>query len=1177
MKTLRFRPLLLVAAWLLFAALAVAGDLTKAMPYSQGTRKIVLEQLEVLLANDKTLQIIGQGSWLRGPAAKGAKLSRLYADPLLGGTSDHDLRLVMQGDDTQVLTKWKSVRDQLAERIQAVFKGKSAAEIEKLLVQNYGYTLEQATAIARQGGDDVARLVLRSVNLYPPPQVMRNVVNDRTARALFSRAGAVPSLAGELVEGVWGEGAPAMIQTFEAQGRLFHNAGGKVRAGFTDLVHLAEGYGRHTMGGYANMAFQWAEKAAEAAHAGDAEAMAKYLARLKDNLERARAKGNLSSGVLDDFLRQIDDLAKQAKLGAAVFENPRLAALLKEARLNSKLLGQLARNPGPVDRQIIEGILGRSASRFGKFGEAMREVWEKADNWTVFERGLQGAFIAWSVMSVSGTWGEKGAEEALRQAGCDIVFFVGLVPGFMGFMTNMVIDSAKEAGYDLAVSGQEYQDFLAGISAVKGYQGFTGSEKSIEQLATGLASHVAVQHLVETQAWNIAQLKETGAGKDSEATAQAREGIKQALMKRMTPIVLSEWLRVRKERLIRAIDLELALDDAFNQVIFRVPAPKVEIEEGQADGSVELAVLSDADWPAIEATLAKIAAELKPLGGTNKAVQCDFRAALVWTQGDRRQELSSRYRIGEVFTTQSFTFSEIGQHTVTAEFSLEIILFVFGGADVARDVMDAKPLLTRTYQRKIPVAVDVLRVARAKPKPPKTAVVTAPEKVGAGEVFTLRIDRGKLPDFKLGKYQLMLLQPGKKLTFEDAAVLEFDPSGTMRPDGVKQRVSVVADRSNSEAVELDVQVRQVGEFAQAEAFDLALVKLDEKGSVAGELEQAMADLEKAQQEMDEAMEKMTPEQLEEMNRKMEEAMAKAESGEAPPLPSMEELLPPPPMFAVPIVVRPPQIDLRVPEGWTETTGGRATLRSLQREQGSSASGDHVYVSGTFTAKLVDAVEDQRSGDMVTDLTLSARRRPGAVVTPAKGNGGYTGEMVRRQSGPQSDDPWRYQLEGGAILRRGDVFLAVDYWVNVEGFRKVVRDDKGDEVVAYDTRGQADAIWAEIGPQIDALFASMGVSAKSTGSEPAPRKDAARGPEGEVRLDAAKTECAAGEIIEIACVVDFPRSEDQPYRYEWGGNHAGEGDKVLFVASDPGRYTVTVIVRNPAGKLVGATSVDLKVE
>jgi hypothetical protein len=110
---LRFCFALLVAGFL--AALnSPAGDLTTAMPHAQGTRRMVLEQLERLLAADPGLQVIGQGSWLRGPAAKTAQLSRSYADPLLGGTSDHDLRLVMQGEDGQLL----STRRGFAESLQ---------------------------------------------------------------------------------------------------------------------------------------------------------------------------------------------------------------------------------------------------------------------------------------------------------------------------------------------------------------------------------------------------------------------------------------------------------------------------------------------------------------------------------------------------------------------------------------------------------------------------------------------------------------------------------------------------------------------------------------------------------------------------------------------------------------------------------------------------------------------------------------------------------------------------------------------------------------------------------------------------------------------------------------------------------------------------------------------------
>ncbi|WP_414662654.1 coiled-coil domain-containing protein [Horticoccus sp. 23ND18S-11] len=1178
------RCVVFVVAFLLSAFAAVAGDLTTAMPYAQGTRRMVLEQLERLLAADPGLQVIGQGSWLRGPVARAAQLSRNYADPLLGGTSDHDLRLVMKGEDGQLLSKWKSVRDQLAEGLQNLFKGRSVAEVEQMLMKNYGYSAQQAAAIAGQGADNVAQIVLKSVNLYPPPQVMRNVVNDKTARALFTRAGAVPSLAGKIVEGVWGEGAPAMIQTFEAQGRLFHVAGGKVRAGFTDLVHMAEGYGKHTMGGYANMAVQWAEKAAEAVHERDAEAAAKYLARLKNNLERARAKGNLGSGVLDDALRELETLIAQAKGGAGVFENPRLAAFLKEAKLNSKLLGELARNPGPMDRQIIEAILGRSSGRLARFGDAMREVWAKADNWTIFERSLQGAFIAWSVMGVADTWGERGMEQALRQAGADVAFLVAAVPGLMATMTNMVLDSAKDAGYELAVSPQHYDDFLAGISSVRGYQGETGTNKTIEQLATEFCSRGEIERFVERQAMGISQLKETGAPQESDATARSREAIRLALIKKMTPLVYREWLRVRKERMTRAIDLELALDDAFNQIIFRVATSPVVLEEGQAGGSAELTVLTDTDWGAIEATLAKIEAEIESLGGRNamasglsKPVQCDHTVRLVWTQGSRKQEQSSSRGIGSVFTPQSFTFSTVGQQTVTAEFTLELKLFVGGGADIARDVMDARPLLIRTYQRTIPVAIDVARVSRAKPKPPKATTIAAPDRVGAGDVFTVRIDKRQFPDFKLGAYKLMLVQPGKKLTFEDAALLQFDPTGgTIKPDGVRDQVSVVAERPGSDYVEIDAQVRQVGGFGKAEALDLAFVKFDEKGSVFGELEKATADLEKAQKEMEAAMAKMTPEQLAAMERKMEEAMAKAEKGGVPP-PDTADLLPAPPMIVFPIVIRPPQIDLTVPEGWREETGFKGARRSLTREEGRPMPGNHVAIKANFQASLEDGVADRGNGDMAAGTVNHYRTQAGARVVPFQSTTGYKGELIHTAP-PDLDDPmhWRRNRSGGAVLRRGDVLQLVQYTWEVEGFRRVERDPQGREIVVYDTRAAAREKADALGGQIDGLFRSMGVSAKTTADEPPSRAGAARGPDSDVRLEAAKMECAPGELIEVASVIDFPKAGDAPYRYEWNGNRAGDGEKVLFLASDPGEYGLGVLVKNSAGKTVGSTSITLKV-
>jgi hypothetical protein len=421
------------------------------------------------------------------------------------------------------------------------------------------------------------------------------------------------------------------------------------------------------------------------------------------------------------------------------------------------------------------------------------------------------------------------------------------------------------------------------------------------------------------------------------------------------------------------------------------------------------------------------------------------------------------------------------------------------------------------------------------------------------------------------------VQPGKKLSFEDAALLQFDPTGgTIKPDGVRDQVSVIGERPGADYVEIDAQVRQVTGFRQAEALDLAFVKFDEKGSVFGELEKATADLAKAQKEMEEALEKMTPEQIALMNQKVEEAIALAEKGGTPPV-AAADLLPAPPMIVFPIVVRPPQIDLTVPAGWREETGVRGARRYLTREEGRPVAGNHVTIKASFQASLEDGVADRGNGDMAAGTVNNFRSQAGARIVPFQTNAGYKGDLVH-VAGPDLDQPtqWRRNRAGGAVLRRGDVLQLVHYTWEVEGYRRVERNPQGKEVVVYDTRGAAREKADLLARQIDDLFKSMGVSVRTTGAEPPARKDAARGPDSDVRLEPAKTDCTPGELIEVAAIIDFPRAGDAPYRYEWSGNRAGDGDKVLFLASDPGDYGLGVLVKNAAGKTVGSTSIILKV-
>lgn len=1172
---------LVMMGWLaLCLAMPAGAALTEALPQVQGTRRIVLEQLDRMLLADPALQVIGQGSWLRpvGQSTRGP-ISRAYADPLLGGTSDHDLRLVMKGKDQAIAHRWKLAQERLRDGIRSLFpKHASAQVIEQTLIK-YGFQPAQAKALARQGGEAIVSKILQSVNLYAPPQLMREVVNDKTAAAVFRKLGSVPNLGGRLIEGVWGEGTTAAIQEFEAGGRLFWNSGKGVRAGFVDLVHLAEGQGRYTLGGAANLSAQWAEKALEALHEGDPELVAKYLKRLKSTLNLAARKGNLSAGALSETFGQLDDLIAQA--GRGQLNLGQAQRFIKGARMQASLLGQLARHPGTTDRQILMAILDpRAPSRYGKLGEWFRRTWETADNWVLFERTLQGVFLVYSTWQTAGTWGERGMETALRQAGVEVAMLASLPVGAVTLLANHMIETAKEAGYDMAVRAQEWEHFLAGISSVKGFEGFSRKEMSIRQLALTLASPDEVRRAVESQATHISMLRDTGVP-ESEVGREKRAGVWQALVARMTPIVTAEWLRERRNVMVEYIDLALALDALMEEAVFRAvvqPQP-AEAEDGSG-ARVTLRLDSSVDPREMRDLLRRMEDRIRPLGGSKHLVYFSYRGEVTWTCHGQKQVLKAYVGLDDLFAPVQCTLPGRGNYPVEASFRLKVDISVGGGAGEAIDVLDAQGLLERDYQRVVKGNVDVVTRARAVVEPVAKARLAMPTELMAGETFKLSWDRAETPAFKPGRYRVMLLPRGTRLTEQDFLTLSFDPSG--RPGGVfKYPVEVVSEQVREGRIDIEIQAPQVQDIQQPEDLDLAFIFLDGAASLSSQLDQAMADLAKAEREMEEferKLEAMPDAEREKILREMEAAMARAEAAPPPELPEPDPGQAPVAagtVRAVPVTVRPIQIATDVPSGWQQVDDGRVNWREFTLEENSPRKGNHVYAKASFAVRVNHT--DQALNALAEEhFNFSKRQGEAPRVTPIR-IGRFEGEIVRWPPRPV-EMPERYGARAQAFLKHGRVQLAIDYQVETVGFLEVITDAEGRKIVVYDTRPDAADRFQGLRDEVEAMLATLKVGHQSAGpsssvAPAAPARTASEDPY--VRLVAAKAEAEPGEFVEIKAVLENARGDEGELRYEWGGNHAGDGDTVTFFASDPGAYDITVIVRGTKG-VVGATSVPIRV-
>lgn len=717
-----------------------AGPLSEAMPHVKGTRAIVLEQLEQLLAADKELQLIGQGSWLKTPAelaAKSGAASRQYKDPLVGGTSDHDLRLVMEpkremaargkwaslsdaeraaiqlADEADMARKWKAVQEDLRRGIAGAFPEKMTVKELEVKLAQYGFTATDAAKAASQGRGAVIDKILQSVNIYSPPQLLKSIVDEKTAADVFRKLGTVPNLAGKEIEGVWGAGAAAATQEFEAGGKLFYSGTSGVRTGFVDLVHAAEKYGPYSFGGAANMSVQWAEKAAQAIGSGDMSLVAKYLKRLKGTWGLAIRKGGLRSDAMRTSLFQLNELIAAAERGeaAALESGLTLQKFLRTARMQSSVLGQLARNPRHVDREIMLAILeAQPASRWETLGSWFRDVWPSAESLAVFERALQGVFLVMSTWQVSGTWGERGMEEALRQAGVEGAMLVSLPVGSLLALTNSLIENAKSFGYNSAVKPQEWREFLAGISSVTGYEGETHSEISVERLAVECVSADEVSRAVEKQAYNISRLKETGVAEESEATKAAREEIRVRLIRNMTPIVQAEWLRARKVLLSRYLELAVDLDermDLVTPVVSPQPDPVTIDKDGPADASLVLSLGNQ--LAPITDQLAQMEAAIRPLGGRQHIVVFGYRGTVRWSLDGRTREVSTTTNLKDLLAPVRMTVPGSGTYTGTAVVRLEVRAPSLGLMDEARDVFDAQPIIGRAYEFTVPIAVTVVR------------------------------------------------------------------------------------------------------------------------------------------------------------------------------------------------------------------------------------------------------------------------------------------------------------------------------------------------------------------------------------------------------------------------------------------------------------------------------------
>lgn len=926
--------------------------------------------------------------------------------------------------------------------------------------------------------------------------------------------------------------------------------------------------------------------------------MAKYLKRLKANPQLAVKKGNLPPGALGDTLSHLDQLIEGAGRGAINPVQARQA--LKRAGMQASILKEMAHNPGVQDWEIMQAILdGQRPGRYSEVGKWFRQTWEGVDNAVLFERTLQGVFLAFSVWQAAGTWGEHGMETALRQAGVEAAMLASLPVGAVALLANHMLETAKQAGYDMTVRPQDWADFLAGISAVQGFQGFSRKELSIQELAVQAVTPEEVRKVVEAQATHISQLRDTGAA-EREAGAEKRSGVWQALVNRMTPIVTSEWLQARKRMLMEYIDLALELDALMEETVLRaVIQPQPVQVEADAAQSARVSLQLDSSVPVARFMhlLKRMEARIKPLGGPRKLIYFSYRGEVSWTCNGEKRTLTAYTRLEDLFQPVECSLPGRGSHPVAADFRLKVDVDVKSVQNEAPDVLAATPLLLRDYQRRIPASVDVLSLARARVEPVPQARLAMPREITAGEVVKLHWDRSQLPAFKPGNYRVVLLPRGTRLSQQDFYMLAFDPSG--RPGGVfKYPLDVVSETLNGDQIDIEVMIPQIHDIQAPEELDLAFIFMDHEASLDKRLEQAMMELVQAEADMEafereleampEAEREKILQQMEEMEEAMAAALAKAEP-EPETFDPADMALPAESVRSLPVTVQPLEIAFQAAPGWQTQQADRPAWRQAEIDEGRPQPGKNIFVQGMFSVHVSYDAPIWRSS--AREAFDAARKRPGKPVIAPMTMGAFTGEILRwpekisSEITPFAGDPGnetareiqQCQLGATGLLTQGRIQVSIDYSARSVGFLRRDKDSEGKIYTLYDNREEAARRCTDLAHDLEAMLATLRVGRQRANTPPAsptaPLQEARE--DAHVRLVAAKGEAEPGELVEVRAILQNPKGDEGSLRYEWLGNHAGQGDSVLFLASDPGGYELSVIVRG-AGGFVDSASVSIRV-
>lgn len=651
------------------------------LPYCKGSRRLILNSLEKTLLEMPNVEVVAQGAWIQN-MPPGGIAAATYVDPLVASmmatapsakNCRHDLRMILRnsyspGEAAEIYRGFR-------ERLVANLQGELSRDAIGSILTSAAYDPSLIPALARKRPQDLADIILRSTNLYPPQQLLNGVANEALARETLAFLGAVPNLGNKSSSETARDLALLAMQGFDPNGRVLSAQNQKVMAVFTDLLQVEEKYGQFGAGGYSELANQSLAVASLLLKEQQPELAVRHLMRARRLYETSRVLAQGDGPLFSSSLSVLDQLIANPE------NKPEALKQIEKIQGECVLLEALAREGSAANRLAIVQSLLQSNDAAGPLLEKAYSLLDEAGGFVRAATCLESIF------------------PALREPGRD--------PGVLGAILDTTIQTALSALPPVNAGVNLINNFIAathkaeavtasGLPPLQEIQNLALAQKPLPDLAAEFVSESEAQSYLSDQVTKLARsradLAQVGS---SDLTTLA------------TAALLSRWKDERaimiQQGLLNRRELEMTL---YNQLFTATVTPEnARIGGGSPVDVVVQLALGHSDE--VQRALDKLSLQLSQLGGPQKRATLNYVWQVDWLLNGKPEEQSLKTRdLAAAIAPHHFQFNAPGKQDIKA-----ICKLIYEPAMLSPDarhppIEDVKQMLgafTGTYQWEIPI------------------------------------------------------------------------------------------------------------------------------------------------------------------------------------------------------------------------------------------------------------------------------------------------------------------------------------------------------------------------------------------------------------------------------------------------------------------------------------------